>query len=246
MVNKSIIGATCACLAVVSFSADAALIGRLAATPGGTDYQAYYDDVGDLTWLADANYAMTSGYDADGLLTWAEANAWAAGLSVGGVTGWRLPDTNPVNGTTYNSTFAFDGSTDVGYNISAPGTVYAGSTASELANMFYNVLGNTGYYDTSGVTTGCTEPNYCLTNTGPFGKVSIRHYWSATEYARIPEWAWLFEMGTGYQLMFSKTVYSSAWAVQSGDVSAVPVPAAVWLFGSGLIGLVGLARRKKS
>jgi len=29
-------------------------------------------------------------------------------------------------------------------------------------------------------------------------------------------------------------------------VSAVPVPAAFWLFGSGLIGLVGLARRKKA
>ena len=29
-------------------------------------------------------------------------------------------------------------------------------------------------------------------------------------------------------------------------VSAVPVPAAVWLFGSGLIGLVGIARRKKA
>jgi len=29
-------------------------------------------------------------------------------------------------------------------------------------------------------------------------------------------------------------------------VSAVPVPAAVWLFGSGLIGLVGFARRKKA
>ena len=28
------------------------------------------------------------------------------------------------------------------------------------------------------------------------------------------------------------------------EVSAVPVPAAAWLFGSGLIGLVGLARRK--
>lgn len=28
-------------------------------------------------------------------------------------------------------------------------------------------------------------------------------------------------------------------------VSAVPVPAAVWLFGSGLLGLVGVARRKK-
>ena len=30
------------------------------------------------------------------------------------------------------------------------------------------------------------------------------------------------------------------------EVSQVPVPAAVWLFGSGLLGLVGVARRKKS
>ena len=29
-------------------------------------------------------------------------------------------------------------------------------------------------------------------------------------------------------------------------LSAVPIPAAVWLFGSGLIGLIGIARRKKS
>ena len=34
----------------------------------------------------------------------------------------------------------------------------------------------------------------------------------------------------------------------SGSItpSAVPVPAAVWLFGSGLIGLVGIARRRKT
>jgi len=32
----------------------------------------------------------------------------------------------------------------------------------------------------------------------------------------------------------------------TADVSAVPVPAAVWLFGSGLLGLVGVARRKKA
>jgi len=30
----------------------------------------------------------------------------------------------------------------------------------------------------------------------------------------------------------------------SGSIAAVPVPAAVWLFGSGLLGLAGLARRK--
>lgn len=31
-----------------------------------------------------------------------------------------------------------------------------------------------------------------------------------------------------------------------GTISAVPLPAAVWLFGSGLVGLIGVARRKKS
>jgi len=37
---------------------------------------------------------------------------------------------------------------------------------------------------------------------------------------------------------------SDLW-FRTGD-SAVPVPAAVWLFGSGLLGLVGMARRKKA
>jgi len=32
----------------------------------------------------------------------------------------------------------------------------------------------------------------------------------------------------------------------SASMSAVPIPAAVWLFGSGLLGLIGIARRKQS
>ena len=35
------------------------------------------------------------------------------------------------------------------------------------------------------------------------------------------------------------------WTIE-GTVSAVPVPAAVWLFGSGLVGLAGIARRRKT
>ncbi len=34
--------------------------------------------------------------------------------------------------------------------------------------------------------------------------------------------------------------------IGQGNTNVVPVPAAIWLFGSGLIGLVGLARRKKA
>ncbi len=43
--------------------------------------------------------------------------------------------------------------------------------------------------------------------------------------------------------------YFEVWNVsfvKTGDIPTIPVPAAVWLFGSGLLGLVGVARRKKS
>ncbi len=34
------------------------------------------------------------------------------------------------------------------------------------------------------------------------------------------------------------------WAVRDGDVAAVPLPGAVWLFGAGLAGLLGYGRRR--
>ena len=43
---------------------------------------------------------------------------------------------------------------------------------------------------------------------------------------------------------FGGVAYSLALSGTIASVSAVPVPAAVWLFGSGLLGLVGVARRK--
>ena len=64
-----------------------------------------YDDDLDITWLQDANYAMTTGYDADGLMTWSEAMIWAENLVYFDLDGglmydnWRLPSdfgTTPV------------------------------------------------------------------------------------------------------------------------------------------------------
>ena len=51
---------------------------------------------------------------------------------------------------------------------------------------------------------------------------------------------------TNYTLGSTVLIDGGIASVQSYAPSAVPVPAAVWLFGSGLIGLVGVARRKKS
>ena len=47
---------------------------------------------------------------------------------------------------------------------------------------------------------------------------------------------------------FGIEVAKDGWNVEAVaiDVQTVPVPAAVWLFGSGLLGLVGIARRKKT
>lgn len=194
----------------------AALVGRLAATEGGTDFQAYYDTEANRTWLADANYAMTSGYDADGRMTWQQSMDWAADLTVGGADGWRLASSD---------------TTCMDYNC----------TGSEMGNLFYNVLG--GSAGSSIVSTH--NANYDL-----FSNVISAQYWSSTSYATNPGYAWGFLMARGSPFNYKdKRDEAFAWAVQGGDVgepvSSVPVPAAVWLFGSGLISLVGFSRHKK-
>ena len=54
-----------------------------------------YDDAHGLTWLQDANYAVTSGYVTGGM-DWYTAMAWADQLTYAGYTDWRLP-TGPEN-----------------------------------------------------------------------------------------------------------------------------------------------------
>ena len=51
---------------------------------------------------------------------------------------------------------------------------------------------------------------------------------------------------SGTIVYFSDLSSSSIYGSYLVQVSAVPIPHAVWLFGSGLLGLVGVARRKKS
>ena len=79
-----------------------------------------YDDVLKITWLQDANFAQTSGYDDDlygydtnGRMHWSHAVAWADQLTYGGYKDWRLPTT--VDGPF--SDYGYDGTTTAGYNI---------------------------------------------------------------------------------------------------------------------------------
>jgi len=86
--------------------------------------------------------------------------------------------------------------------------------------------------------------NYTATNSAPEvisltgGNLFMVGLWDGS--------AWLMDTATtqlpanGAQLEFN--VGGSVLAV---DVAVIPIPASVWLFGSGLLGLVGIARRKK-
>lgn len=219
--------------------------------------EAYYDTVLDITWLKDANYAKTSGVDndgtiGDGLMQWSNMTSWIASLDFNGITGWRLPTTNPVDGTTADDAdYSYIGTEDRGFNVSAPGTLFAGSTASEMAYMFYNTLGNLADCDpiTSTVSSCSAQSGSGLSNTGPFAFLQSYGYWSATGDVHYTGWKWVMNMNRGYQTSTPDTNGLYGWAVHDGDVGAAvvaPIPAGAWLFGSGLVGLASMIRRKKS
>jgi len=212
--------------------------GALLPRAGGT---MYYDDVLDVTWLGDANAIAGTPYDDgpladDGRVTWGSAKAWAASLVFGGYSDWRLPTVRPLNGTHFDLTppLAFDGSKDRGYNVGAPGSVYPGSTASELAYMFFTNLGNLAYYGVDATSkSDPPQPGWGLVNTGPFVGLVPEVYWTGVDYP-IPNWAFRFGMDFGVQLGDDYTHPSNlfhAWAVRDGDV-AVPEPASLALVGA--------------
>ncbi len=90
--NKSrLLGAVCACLlSFVTISVNAAFIGRLETAPSSGVFQAYYDNVLNITWTTNADIVGNND-------TWDNQVPWAAGLNINGVTGWRLPSMD-VNG----------------------------------------------------------------------------------------------------------------------------------------------------
>lgn len=252
-IRITLIASTLITVGLISGTAQAALQGR--DLDGNlTTAEAYYDTVLNATWLADANYAQTSGYDADGLMNWNDANAWAAQLSINGYDNWRLPTVNPVNGISYTTSYdnsGADGNYDTGYNISAPGTIYSGSTASEMAYMYYNNLGNIASYSGGGVSgypNGCGEGsvNTCLENVGPFINLMPSVYTSGSEYSPGSFFSWQFVMDSGKQNAWSKSISNYAWAVSSGDVGVAVVPEAdTWAMLLAGLGLVGVATSRQ-
>lgn len=68
-----------------------------ASLTASTDGKTIYDSDLKITWLADANYSQTSRYHSSGNMNWDDAaNNWAANLTFGDNSNWRLPTVNEM------------------------------------------------------------------------------------------------------------------------------------------------------
>ena len=207
-----------------------------------------YDDVLNITWLQNANYAFTSGYSianavgeveasqvniqADGRMGWEAATTWVNQLTYADYNNWRLPSANLMNSS--NPCEANDGSCDFGYN----------NTTAEVGHMFYNNLNNVA------LTPILTNISFTDSSSGlikSFINVKSDKYWYQDNLeSNSAEDAWSFDASDGDNSDDAKVDSSYAWAVHDGDIGAspVPLPAGIYLFLSGLVGL-GLIRNKR-
>jgi hypothetical protein len=141
------------------------------------------------------------------------------GLNSGNITDWAFTLTAPN---------LYGGSPNIIDFANATQTTIAGSAITATATLlqFNFDLGGTNYliFQGGGPYTNywCLETSGC-TNVGP-GEV----------IAPGPG-------GSGFAQSVSNT-----GTIVFAEVTPVPVPATVWLFGSGLLGLVRMARRKKT
>ena len=136
-----------------------------------------------------------------------------------------------VGGTSYDVTTVVGGYADVSGTLMSQDFWADGPLAEELATLVDVALGTP-----NGGANGVRGPLFAVCD-------GVDCLWDSDNTKTIQGWS--YRDPDPNPKLWSITEAQSAgatWAV----ATVVPVPAAVWLFGSGLIGLVGIARRKKA
>ncbi|MFK5984804.1 MAG: hypothetical protein QM479_05205 [Pseudomonadota bacterium] len=222
----------CAVL-LIPMIANAALVSRL-------NGQALYDTELNITWLANANLAATESFGVSGItssgtitgiMNLETANNWVTAMNNNGylnITNWRLP-TTAVSDNNCTTTQGVPITNNTGSNCSQ----------SEMGHLFYNEFnGMAGQHIRDNTDTNISLFSFPLELGDAVG------YWSGTQPTSTQAFVFGFNVG-GQGIEGAENNFYKAFAVADGDVaslSSVPVPASVWLFSSGLIGIIGLAR----
>jgi len=221
-----------------------------------------YSSLGDITWMADGNLFQTIAGSYGGGAS-AFVNAVIASVPSG-----KINDTPNFYDTPANSGFHNLSSSDFNttsgqvtwfgahaFTIYLNSINYGGSsqwrlpsadeTGSELIQLYYSELGALIYPGTNGSDFGILGDGSYLSSgsAGPFVHAQTYAYWAGSEYAPSAYSAWIFNTYYGHPGFDEKDDQLYAWAVSSGQVAAVPLPAAAWLFSTALLGLLGLKRQ---
>mgnify|MGYP006078882525 FL=1 len=193
-----------------------------------------------ITWMADAVMASSSGYGADFLegvpfgsrdssrisydtASWLinSMNSHDAGDGYLGVNNWRLPRAAPVGG----------------------------SEEYLEGELSYNYHMNLGGVDCFGDIAGCTN-QIGLDNQSLFVNLSFDHWTDSGEFFQedlgLPCPCAIVQVGASQRAIPSVQTFYHTWPVADGDfgTSAVPIPATAWLFGSALAGLLAAKRKR--
>jgi len=215
-------------LLIISSSANAALHGRLPATPGGTDYQAYYDDHLNITWLADANLASSNTF---GL----PVGEWLGphqddplsqydGASNGLIRRNNLQPMNYAGALHWLD--AMNAANYLGYSGWQLPTTLQGDTSCSYVAHLRDAIDLSVWHDVY-IGENCTGGNlgHLFYNEGvaswaraPFLNVISTHYWTRTDAEFNELFSYDFHMGTGDQNFGGKQSIKQVWPVLSGDV----------------------------
>ena len=147
-------------------------------------------------------------------------------LSSGGqYDGWRYATDNEV----------VDLWTNFGFDLSINQSPTVGVASAGLISAA-NLLGNTS--------------NLLNSSIYDYGAIGVTaNLVGIDQYNVMGAWHYLVDNSTYYATVVSPNYVLTDSLTPAGHylvrTSVVPVPAAVWLFGSGLIGIIGIARRKK-
>ncbi|HET8710820.1 MAG TPA: VPLPA-CTERM sorting domain-containing protein [Spongiibacteraceae bacterium] len=157
--------------------------------------------------------------------------------------------TGTLNGVAFDSYFAITAVADTANVASCGGACLTNTNLSAMI-----------YIDSLGPVTFITQTRYFSSNSG-VGGFSREGGADLFDMPSFPAWDMVSSIGpvigtadlsqwgladvitTGGVLYFDTLTTPSAF---TASVSQVPVPAAAWLFGSGLFGLAGCARRKSA
>ena len=197
-----------------------------------------YDEDQDLTWTQDAGMS--------GLLSWDEATTWVGDLVFGGFDDWRLATTTQFDDPTCSGDvrgdFFFESRTDcLGGEMELLTYLYDPWT-----NDLFENLNRTRYWTATPYRDGidpCIDyPAYeveCNITNDDGDREGFYWQWGFT--------GWGGFNGPAFKTTMAGTADRYAWAVRDGGgvlAAATPIPAAIYLFGSGLLGLFGVMKRK--